>query len=238
MKREIYTVGAVVGARAARLERAKTKPPSRHTQSTLMDEMLMAHRHGRTEEEKAILRKVEGIGTSRTREPTITELIRRGFLDEVGKGKGRHLVSSVVARDLVDALPDQLTSMTLTAKWELAFRVVEKGNASVDDVTSRLRGFLDKIVQEAKATQSGRSASQPHTPKAQHDQKQAPEPERYSAGHLKIREVSPPTPEKTLRSSMISEYKGPVVEPKRRVDHTPEGVIALKNSLLARLSKK
>ena len=67
-----HYVGQVVKAVAARCESRMTEAPPRYTQDTLVADMLAAHKFAKTEQEKVILRETEGLGTSRTREPTIT----------------------------------------------------------------------------------------------------------------------------------------------------------------------
>ena len=42
-----------------------------------------------------------------------------------------------------------LTNVALTAKWELAFQLIEKGKAQAADVDRHLKALLDKIVSEA-----------------------------------------------------------------------------------------
>lgn len=150
----VYKVGQVIGAKGCTYEACKTEPPRRYTQSTLIDEMMAAYKHATSENERAVLREIKGLGTSRTREPTITKLIERGFLSVVKKRGDPELVPSDVARAIVRELPPMLTSVAMTARWELAFQMVEKGKATAEDVERYLRTALDQIVADAKKTGS------------------------------------------------------------------------------------
>ncbi len=148
----VYRVGKVVSAVACTYDRERTEPPSRYTQSDLMDDMMAAHKFAKSDAERAVLKQISGLGTSRTREPTITAMIQRGFLTAKKAGRGRvELVPSDAARSIISNLPEMLTSVAMTAKWELAFRLVEQGKASPDDVRQHLRATLDNIVADARS---------------------------------------------------------------------------------------
>jgi DNA topoisomerase-3 len=164
-KNGAYQVGQVIGAKACSYEACKTEPPRRYTQSDLIDDMMAAYKFAQNDQERAVLREISGLGTSRTREPTITRMIDRGFLNVVKKGRGRtELVPSDVARAIVQELPPMLTSVAMTARWELAFRLVERGKATDAEVERYLRSALDQIVNEAKQTGSIKLPAQKSKP--------------------------------------------------------------------------
>jgi len=85
---------------AQRLD-AKTKPPARFTEGTLIRAMENIHRFVDDPEHKKRLRDGDGIGTSATRASIISELKRRTFLE----AKGKPIISTELGRALVDALP-------------------------------------------------------------------------------------------------------------------------------------
>ncbi len=166
LERGAYQVGQVVGAKGATYEARKTEPPRRYTQSDLIDEMMAAHKHAKTDQERAVLREISGLGTSRTREATITGLIDRGLISIVKKGRGKaELVPSDSARVIVQSLPPMLTSVAMTARWEQAFRLVEQGKASAADVERFLRAAVDQIVAEAKKAGTIKLPTAPERPK-------------------------------------------------------------------------
>lgn len=148
-----YHVGQVVGAASARLESKVTSPPSRYSEDTLLDAMLSAHRFAKTDQDRAILKETEGLGTSRTRVPTISNLIARGLLVSQKKGKRHELRSSDLARAVIGALPPILTDVALTAKWEIAFGMVESGKISWRQVVERNDQFVEYIVSHARQQQ-------------------------------------------------------------------------------------
>ena len=145
-----YEVGQVVGAVSARVEGKQTQPPSRYTQDTLIDDMLGAHKFARNEAERDILKRTEGLGTSRTRETVITQLIRRDFLTSKKKGKSHQIVSTEAARTMIRALPPTLTDVVTTAKWEVALGMIERGEVAPQAFMDKLHAYVRMVVEEAK----------------------------------------------------------------------------------------
>lgn len=156
-----HFVGKVVRAVSAKCEAKMTEPPERYTQDSLVSDMLSAHKFAKNEQERAVLKETEGLGTSRTREPTITDLIRRGFLDSKKKGKRHEVISSDLARKTIDGLPDVLTGVGTTARWEAAFKLVERGKATPAQIREHLKANLDHIVGIAKSSKGKMEISAP-----------------------------------------------------------------------------
>jgi DNA topoisomerase IA len=149
-----YYVGKIVKAVAARYDSKMTEPPKRYTEDTLIADMLAAHKFAANEQERQILKETEGLGTSRTRASTIDGLIKGGFLESKKKKKLFELRSTDMARMTIQHLPDLLTSVATTAKWEVAFKMIERGNAQSSQVKQALKVNLDFIVKAAKDTGS------------------------------------------------------------------------------------
>lgn len=146
-----YHVGKVVKAVSARVESKVTQPPERYTQDTLLDAMLAAYRFATSEKDREVLRQTEGLGTSRTRVQIIQNLISRGFFTSTKKGKRHELVSTDFARQLIGALPKMLTDVAMTAKWEIAFGLVEAGKLDWRQVVDHNYQFVDQVVHIAKS---------------------------------------------------------------------------------------
>lgn len=144
-----YAVGRVLNAVSATYEPQRTEPPRRYDQSDLLDAMMAAYKFADNEADRAILKQISGLGTSRTRESIITKMLDRGFV-QTRKARSRtELVPTAAGRAIVEGLPDLLTSVAMTAKWELAFQLIEKGRASSSDVDRHLTILLNKIVNHA-----------------------------------------------------------------------------------------
>jgi len=145
-----YKIGQVVNAVSARYETGKTKPPDRYTQDTLIDDMLNAHKFASNEGERKILRETEGLGTSRTREPTISALINRGYLTSTRRGKKHELVSQEMARKIALNVPVYLSSVAITAGWEVAFGMIERGQVEDAAVMAKVHALLHGLVEDAR----------------------------------------------------------------------------------------
>lgn len=149
-----YQVGRVVGAISASCEEGVTEPPVRYTQATLLDDMLGAHKFAKNDGERAVLRQISGLGTSRTREPAITGLIEAALMYEAKRKGGRKGAMDIIPTEagmtIIGNVPEVLKSVATTAKWELAFRMIEKGKATPADVSKHLRLMLDGVIEKAK----------------------------------------------------------------------------------------
>lgn len=148
-----YHVGRVVSAISASYEASRTEPPSRYTQSDLIDDMMAAHKFASNDRDRSLLKEIAGLGTSRTREPTISGLIEKGFitLDKSRRSKTRvDLKPTEAAMTTIANLPDILTNPATTAKWEMAFQLIEKNKANPDDVKKYFLTMLNEVVHDAK----------------------------------------------------------------------------------------
>lgn len=154
-----YTVGKVIGAVSATYEKGVTEPPKRYTQSDLIDDMMAAHKFAATDNERAVLKQIAGLGTSRTREPTISGLLTRGFIEQKRAGGKMELIPTAHARTIIENMPAMLTSVAMTARWEMAFRLIEEGRANPKDVEQHLDVALNAIVEGAKSKGSISMAS-------------------------------------------------------------------------------
>lgn len=126
---------SVTCAEATRKD-SKTKPLARFTEGTLQRAMENIHRFVLDPAHKKLLRDGDGIGTSATRASIISELKRRDFLEP----KGKNIISTVLGRSLVDALPEVVKNPVLTALYERMLKGIEQG-------TSELNSFIEKQEQ-------------------------------------------------------------------------------------------
>lgn len=156
---DAYHVGQIVSAVGARYETKRTTPPDRFDMATILDAMLSADRFAPNEEDRKILRSVEGIGTARTRQAIVEGLVKRQLLFTERKGKRHVLRPSPISRELRQKLPPLLTDVAMTAKWEIAFAMVERGEVDWRQVVDRTYMFVSAMVEHAKK-QAGSFTSQ------------------------------------------------------------------------------
>ena len=125
----------------AESEAKETKPPPRYTEATLLSAMETAGKLVDEEELREAM-KERGLGTPATRAEIIETLIRREYIERVGKDlqptpKGLQVVT------MLEAHP--ITSPELTGDWEKQLRDIEHGSGD------RSR-FMTGIADFAKAT--------------------------------------------------------------------------------------
>ncbi|EPO5641671.1 DNA topoisomerase [Pseudomonas aeruginosa] len=126
---------------------AKTKPPARFTEGTLIRAMENIHKFVSDAEHKKMLREGDGIGTSATRASIISELKRREFLAV----KGKQIISTTLGRSVIDALPEVVKSPVLTALYERMLKGVEQGTAALDAFITKQETFIRDQVAKANS---------------------------------------------------------------------------------------
>lgn len=151
-----FEEGQKVQAVGARLDTRKVGPPPAFDHSSLSDAMLNAHLFVRDEdyptlaqadEVRSVLKQTEGIGTSRTRAAAITDVIKMGYLEEAGSGKNRTLHISATGQQVLTLLPPHLTSIAMTAQWELLFSLVAKGQLPAAAVVEQQKQLVKHVIQ-------------------------------------------------------------------------------------------
>lgn len=109
--------GELAAVLAVRVVEKKTRPPSRFTEGTLIEEMRNAGKHVDDKSLRAVLKQVSGLGTSATRDSIIETLKTHKYL----KSSGKHIVPTEKGEALVRWLDKhcaELTDVALTARWE------------------------------------------------------------------------------------------------------------------------
>lgn len=137
--------GDALTCRAIERKDAKTKPPSRFNEGSILAAMVGIHKFVDDPAMKKLLREDDGLGTEATRAGILTELKNRGYLVEQGKA----LVSSALGRSVVDALPTMVKSPVLTALVERQLKDVESGKMSLDAFTAAQVKFVTEQVEKA-----------------------------------------------------------------------------------------
>ena len=111
-----------------------TSPPKPYTEGTLLSAM---ERAGNGEFDKETEKK--GLGTPATRASIIEKLVSAGYAAR----KGKQITASDDAVNMIEILPDAVTSPTLTAEWENRLLQMEKGLIGE-------REFMDSITELVK----------------------------------------------------------------------------------------
>lgn len=126
-------------------EQKMTVPPASFTEGTLITAMKTA---GKTlnDEEAAILKGVEGIGTEATRANIIDVLKKRDYL-KLSKNKLSVTEQGTILCEAAEAEP-LLVSPSMTAKWEKALTQVGQGKRSQSNFIGQIERFILKMIKE------------------------------------------------------------------------------------------
>ncbi|MFY2597522.1 DNA topoisomerase [Achromobacter xylosoxidans] len=139
------TKGQEVKLASAGVTATRTKAPKRFTQGTLLDAMNGIHRYVTDPALKATLRENAGIGTVATQSATIEELFRKSFfvLDK------KEIKPTLLAEQLIDTLPRQLTAPDMTALWQQDMADIRSsGKAGYDAFMAKQAAWLRKSIDE------------------------------------------------------------------------------------------
>ena len=123
-----------------------TKPPTKFTQSTLLQAMKEIYRYVKNENLKAELKECSGIGTEATRAGIIEKLQTSGFLKLVGK----YFEPTEKAKLAVKILPEEIIYPDTTAIWEKELEEVANGKESFKDFYDNQICGLNSLIEKAK----------------------------------------------------------------------------------------
>lgn len=135
-------------------KRGQTKKPALFTEKTLVDMMMNISKVvdemiaeetdpakiESLKRDRKLLKDAEGIGTTRTREQIIADLVNEKLITDTKEG----LVLSNAGKALFDVLPPRLKDPIMTATWEQDFERIRRGEKNADQTLEE----IDKIVME------------------------------------------------------------------------------------------
>jgi DNA topoisomerase III len=129
---------------SAESEAKETKPPPRYNEATLLSAMETAGKLIDDEELREAM-KESGLGTPATRAETIETLIRREYVERVGKDllatpKGLQVITMLEAH--------KLTSPELTGDWEKKLAEIEHGRGDRARFMSEIEDFTRETVEK------------------------------------------------------------------------------------------
>ena len=102
----------------------KTKPPSRYTEGTLLDDMMAASKFiADAPDLKKVLKEVSGLGTAATRHAIIETLKHHNYVEQSGNNILATAKGVAFVEWLEGVMPD-LVDVGLTARWEAELAIV------------------------------------------------------------------------------------------------------------------
>jgi DNA topoisomerase III len=139
--------GQQVKVASVESEAKETRPPPRYTEATLLSAMETAGKLIDDEELREAM-KERGLGTPATRAETIETLIRREYIERVGKD----LAPTPKGLQVITMLEEnKLTSPELTGDWEKRLGDIEHGRGEKDDFIQGIADFTKSTVEAIAA---------------------------------------------------------------------------------------
>ncbi|CDN29081.1 K03169 DNA topoisomerase III [Lactiplantibacillus plantarum] len=149
----------------------ETTPPVPLTEGTLITAMKTAGKTLDDEEAQAILKDVQGIGTSATRANVLEVLKKRGYL--VTEKNKLHVSEAGITLCKAVELEPLLTSPEMTAKWEQALQQISTEERTPDNFLSQIKNFVAKLIADVPTQLTGNAAIKQQINHQQQAQKSA-----------------------------------------------------------------
>jgi DNA topoisomerase-3 len=141
--------GAQKPIKNCKLKKAKTLPPPRYTEATLLTAMESPGKFIDDEELRESI-KAGGLGTPATRAEIIEKLLKTYYIER----QGRQLAPTSKGFQVVELAPGELRSPELTAKWELRLSDISRGKENPRKFMEDIRGNAKALVNTVKADTS------------------------------------------------------------------------------------
>ncbi|MGG3467810.1 DNA topoisomerase III [Neobacillus pocheonensis] len=128
----------------------QTNPPARFNEATLLSAMENPTKYMETKNKQLAetLKSTGGLGTVATRADIIEKLFNSFLIEK--RGKDIHITSK--GRQLLDLVPEELKSPTLTAEWEQKLDQIAHGKLKKDVFISEMKNYTKEIVAEIKTS--------------------------------------------------------------------------------------
>lgn len=132
--------------------KGQTSPPSRYTEGTLLSAMENPAKHMDIKDSKTVktLGRTGGIGTVATRADILDKLFNTFLIEK----KEQDIFITSKGRQLLELVPEDLKSPTLTAEWETKLEKISKGQLNMRKFIEEIKGYTETIVKEIKSDDS------------------------------------------------------------------------------------
>jgi DNA topoisomerase III len=122
--------------------KAKTKPPARYTEATLLSAMENPGKFIEDEELRETM-KGSGLGTPATRAEIIEKILYTNYIERNGK----ELVPTSKGIQLINLVSSELRSPELTAQWEQNLTAIAKGKGAKTKFIQGIRQHTEELIQ-------------------------------------------------------------------------------------------
>ncbi|MBE4907806.1 DNA topoisomerase III [Bacillus luteolus] len=126
----------------------ETQPPRRFNEASLLSAMENPVKYMNTNNKELLktISETSGLGTVATRADIIEKLFNSFLIEK----KGKEIWLTSKGKQLLDLVPEDLKSPTLTAEWEQKLSAISKGALRKDAFITEMKGYTKKVVSEIK----------------------------------------------------------------------------------------
>lgn len=130
------------------MKEGKTKPPAHFNEATLLSAMEnpIAYMESKDKAMVKTLGETGGLGTVATRADIIEKLFSSFLLEK----KGKDILLTSKAKQLLELVPEDLKKPELTAGWEMKLSQIAKGSLKRDVFMKDIRGYSEELIDEIK----------------------------------------------------------------------------------------
>ena len=140
--------GQTLELRGTKIVSGKTRPPARYTEATLLTAMEHPGKQIDDRKLKAVIETTSGLGTPATRADIIEKLFDNFSIERVGK----EIHPTAKGKQLIDIVPNDLKSATLTAQWEQQLQAISQGKADSKRFIGEMRDYATSLVGQVIAS--------------------------------------------------------------------------------------
>lgn len=128
-----------------------TKPPGLFNEATLLSAMEnpVKYMDSDNKDLNKIIGETGGLGTVATR----ADIIEKLFNSFVIEKRGKDISVTQKGRQLLELVPEDLKSPTLTAKWEQKLASIAKGTLNKNTFINDMRNYAQVVVSDIKSSQ-------------------------------------------------------------------------------------
>ncbi|GIM28917.1 DNA topoisomerase 3 [Clostridium polyendosporum] len=140
--------GDVLKVSAISQTKGQTKPPAPFNEATLLSAMEnpIKYMQGESKELIKTIGETGGLGTVATRADIIEKLFNTFLIEK----KGKDIFVTSKGRQLLDLVPEDLKSPTLTAQWEQKLSSIAKGSLNKNTFINEMKNYAKEVVNDIK----------------------------------------------------------------------------------------
>lgn len=140
--------GDILNITAITETKGETKPPAPFNEGTLLSAMENPARYMLNESKDLIktIGETGGLGTVATRADIIEKLFNSFLIEK----KGKDIFVTSKGKQLLELVPEELKSPTLTAEWEQKLSSISKGALNKNTFINEMKNYAKSVVNQIK----------------------------------------------------------------------------------------